>query len=282
MQILPTSLANHLAQEVTTLATCWEIIRSDAAVYRFTDHDMDVVVEDEIYAAKSGITPTAISSQMGLSVDNLELDGMISADGLLEEDILTGKFDHASVRIFMVNYESPTDGLLPLKSGRLGEVTLQGAMFVAEIRGLTAELQQHIGEVYTKTCRAKLGDGRCGVNLAAFTVTGTVTSVTSGYAFGDTARTQPGDYFSYGLLTFTSGANAWLSMEIREYSVGAFTLFLPMPHAIAVGDTYTAIAGCDKNFSTCIGRFNNALNFRGEPHVPGTDKILETSATRSS
>ena len=282
MQTLPTALANHLTQEVTTLATCWEIIRSDTVVYRFTDHDVDVMVEGETYAAKSGITPTAISSQLGLSVDNLELDGMISADGLLEEDILIGRFDYASVRIFMVNYQSPADGILPLKSGRLGEVTLQGEMFVAEIRGLTAELQQTIGDVYTKTCRAKLGDARCGVNLTPFTVTGTVTSVTSAYAFGDTARTELGDYFSYGLLTFTSGANAGLSMEIREYSVGHFTLFLPMAYAIAVGDNYTAVAGCDKNFMTCIGRFNNALNFRGEPHVPGTDKILETSATRST
>ena len=282
MQTLPTALANHLAQEVTTLATCWKITCMDGTIFHFTDHDVDVVVDAEIYTAKSGITPTAISSQMGLSVDNLELDGIISADGLLEQDILSGRFDHAAVSIFMVNYAAPSDGVLPLKTGRLGEVTLQGDMFVAEIRGLTAELQQSIGEVYTKTCRAKLGDARCEVNLAAYTFTGTVTSVTAAYAFGDTASTQAAGYFSYGLLTFTSGENAGLSMEVREYSVGHFTLFLPMPHTIAVGDSYTVVAGCDKNFDTCIARFSNALNFRGEPHVPGTDKILETSATRRS
>lgn len=118
------------------------------------------------------------------------------------------------------------------------------------------------------------------MNLAAYTFTGTVTSATSAFAFGDTSRTQDTGYFNDGNLTFTSGENAGLSMEVREYTVGNFTLFLPMPYRIEVGDSYSVVAGCDKLFETCIGRFNNALNFRGEPHVPGTDKMLQTSAKR--
>jgi uncharacterized phage protein (TIGR02218 family) len=84
------------------------------------------------------------------------------------------------------------------------------------------------------------------------------------------------------LVTFTSGANTGLHMEIRDFSAGRFGLFLPMPYPISVGDSYTAVAGCDKSFQNCVTKFNNALNFRGEPHVPGTDKLLETSATRST
>ena len=168
-----------------------------------------------------------------------------------------------------------------LKTGWLGEVTLRGGQFIAEMRSLSSRLQQMIGEVYTKSCRATLGDARCGVNLAAYTVNGVVTNVASSYTFSDSARGEASDYFTYGLVTFTSGANAGISMEIRNYNAGQFGLFLPMPYAIAVGDHYTARAGCDKSFETCIAKFNNAVNFRGEPHVPGTDVLLETSATRS-
>ena len=32
-------------------------------------------------------------------------------------------------------------------------------------------------------------------------------------------------------------------------------------------------AGCDRNYSTCVNRFGNRLNFRGEPMVPGTDYL---------
>jgi uncharacterized phage protein (TIGR02218 family) len=70
-------------------------------------------------------------------------------------------------------------------------------------------------------------------------------------------------------------------MEVRDFSAKRFGLFLPMPNTIALGDSFTVSAGCDKQFDTCISRFSNAINFRGEPHVPGTDKLLETSATRS-
>ena len=48
---------------------------------------------------------------------------------------------------------------------------------------------------------------------------------------------------------------------------------------MTVGDTFNAIAGCDKTISTCIAKFNNAVNFRGEPYVPGMDKMLATAAT---
>jgi len=280
MQTLSPALAAHIAQPVTTLATCWKITRKDGSVFRFTDHDVDVLVDGEAYSAKSGITPTAVSSQLGLATDNLELDGIVSADGLLENDILSGKFDHAYVDIFMVNYTAPADGKLLLKTGWLGEVTLQGSQFVAEIRGLSAAMQQTIGEVYTATCRAKLGDARCGVHVASYTVTGTVSAVQSGFAFTDSARTENSGYFNYGKLTFTSGANMGISMEVRDFTADRFILFLPAPYAIAPGDGYSVVAGCDKAFSTCSGRFNNALNFRGEPHVPGTDKMMQTAATR--
>lgn len=282
MQNLPTALAAHLGQEVTTLTTCWSITRKDTVVLRFTEFDRDLVVDGNTYKASDSMSPTAVSSQAGLAVDNLEFDGMLSAAAITEADILSGKYDHAEITMFMVNYADPTMGKLHLKTGWLGEVTLQGGQFTAELRGISSRLQQAIGEVYTNTCRAKLGDVRCGVNLTSYTFTGSVTAVEAAHAFTDSSKTQASGYFSDGLITFTSGANAGLSMEVRDFSNKRFGLFLPMPSTITVGDTYAVIAGCDKQFSTCVAKFSNALNFRGEPHVPGTDKMLETSATRSS
>ena len=282
MQNLTTGFANHLVQDVTTLATCWSIKRKDGVTLYFTDHDRDVVIGGQTYKAADGMSPSAVSSQSGLAVDNLEFEGMLSAAAITEADILTGRYDHAEINIFMVNYANPALGKLDLKTGWLGEVTLQGGEFIAEMRGLSSRLQQAIGDVYTSGCRAKLGDARCGINMTGYTVTGAVTAVEATYAFTDSSKVQPNGYFSDGMITFTSGANIGLSMEVRDFTSGRFGLFLPMPNAITVGDTYTAIAGCDKLFDTCANRFHNAINFRGEPHVPGTDKLLETSATRSS
>lgn len=281
MQQLTTALASHLAQEVTTLATCWSIMRKDGVALYFTDHDENLTIDGQVYEASDSMNPSAVSSQSGLTVDNLELQGILSVEAITQEDLLSGRYDHAQISVFMVNYEAPSTGKLKLKTGWLGEVTVQGGQFTAEMRGLSAQLQQTIGEVYTKSCRATLADARCGVNLSAYSFSGTVTGIEANFAFTDASKTQSNGYFSGGLLRFTSGANQGLSMEVRDFTNRRFGLFLPLPNLIALGDTYTVSAGCDKEFTTCIGKFNNALNFRGEPHVPGIDKLLETSGTRS-
>jgi uncharacterized phage protein (TIGR02218 family) len=91
--------------------------------------------------------------------------------------------------------------------------------------------------------------------------------------------TQAAGYFSSGEVEWLTGANAGRRMEIKEFSNKQFTLVLPMPNNIAAGDTFNAIAGCDKTFNTCFSKFSNAVNFRGEPYVPGMDKMLQTAAT---
>ncbi len=282
MQTLSTALTTHLGQEVTTVAQCWSIKRKDGVTFYFTDHDQDIIISGHVYEAANSMNPSAVSSQSGLAVDNLEFEGMLSADAITEADLVSGKYDHAELTIFMVNYADPSMGTLPLKSGWLGEVVLRGGQFVAEMRGLTSQLQQSIGDVYTNTCRATLGDTKCGIDLSAFTFTGTVTGTETANAFTDSSKTQPNDYFANGVVHFTSGTNYALSMEVRYFNAGRFGLFLPMPSAILIGDAFSVSAGCDKQFDTCVSKFNNAVNFRGEPDVPGTDKLLETAATRST
>jgi len=106
-----------------------------------------------------------------------------------------------------------------------------------------------------------------------------VNTVTSRQVFISNAMTQAAGYFSGGEIEWLTGANAGRKMEIKEFSNKQFTLVLPMPNNVAVSDTFKAVAGCDKTFTTCYSKFNNAVNFRGEPHVPGMDKMLSTAAT---
>ncbi|ACC76157.1 DUF2163 domain-containing protein [Paraburkholderia phymatum] len=81
-------------------------------------------------------------------------------------------------------------------------------------------------------------------------------------------------FFAYGLVTFTSGQNAGFSMEVKSFSPGVVTLAMALPYPLAVGDTYTIKAGCDKQFGTCRDRYSNIVHFRGEPYIPGPDTIL--------
>jgi hypothetical protein len=102
------------------------------------------------------------------------------------------------------------------------------------------------------------------------------TAIYPAYSSGGTVRAFGGTgYFDYGVMTFTSGLNSGLSMEVKAYVPGQITLAQPMPYLCAIGDAYSMHAGCDKAFETCRDRFANVVNFRGEPHIGGVDKLVQ-------
>ena len=44
---------------------------------------------------------------------------------------------------------------------------------------------------------------------------------------------------------------------------------MPLGEPVGLGDTFTIVAGCDGNATTCRNRFHNLVNFRGEPYIIG-------------
>lgn len=279
MRTASAAMTAHIAGEVTNLAICWKLALVSGAVFGFTDHTADLTFESQLYKAATGFSPTSIETKDSYSVDNLDVAGILDSSALTEADIMAGIYDFAEIEIFMVNVTDLTQGKIIHRRGWLGEVTLKNGQFIAEVRGLAQKLQQNIGEIYTPTCRAVFGDSRCKVNTASYSATGAITSVTSRQVFLSNAMTQAAGYFSGGEVQWLTGANAGRRMEVKEFANKQFTLVLPMPNAITPSDTFKAIAGCDKTFFSCHARFANAANFRGEPYVPGMDKILSTAAT---
>lgn len=93
---------------------------------------------------------------------------------------------------------------------------------------------------------------------------------------GSSATDSSAGYLDGGTLSWISGANAGVSMEIKSYITDGsiVTLWLGMNYQPAAGDTFFYYPGCDKRRETCLQKFNNILNFRGEPDMPGLDLAL--------
>jgi uncharacterized phage protein (TIGR02218 family) len=273
MKAISTALAVHLDGEVTTLATCWRLERADGWVRGFTDHDRDLEIDALVYTAATGFLPSAIKSGADLSVDNLDVEGFLDDDALRPEDLTAGLFDGARIEIFLVNWADLGQGRIVLRKGWLGEVKRADSRFSAEIRGLANKLQQTQGILYSRLCRVDLGSPECGVDLGPLTDEYAIETVTGGDGFTiDTAR--PSGFFTFGTCTFLSGANAGAATEVLSHINQAIRLFTPMPRPLAPGDQVRLVAGCDKTPETCHARFGNILNFRGEPHIPGNDKVF--------
>lgn len=277
MKTISSALQAHLNGELTTLASLVKITRVDGTVLGFTTHDRAIVIDGVTYHAEGALTPSAVESRAGLAVDNLEVTGLLDSALITDADIAAGLYDFARIDVYEVNWADPSQGVVQIRRGWLGQITHSENHYVAELRGLHDLLQRPIGAYYTPECRFDLGDTSCGIDLSSKTATGSVTGVTDNATFADTAQTASSGVYAYGKLTWASGANSGQSMDVKSWDSDTctFTLWLPMPQTIAVGDAYKVTPGCDKRFTTCKNTFSNGANFGGFPHVPGVGNILK-------
>lgn len=275
MRFIPAPLQAHLDSGATTLAWCWRITRNDGVKLGFTDCDRDLTFDGTLFEAASGFTATEMHSEIGLTVPNQEVSGALRSDRLGADDLLAGLYDNAGIEIFRVNWQSPEQRLL-LRTGSIGEVKRGSTAFTAEVRGLAHYLQQERGRIYQFSCDADVGDARCTVALAgaAFTGTGTVLAVTDARRFTASGLgAYASGWFARGAVTWLSGNNRTRRIEVKRHTSTEIEIWQDMTQAILPGDTFTISAGCDKQFTTCRTKFANGANFRGCPHMPGTDFI---------
>ncbi len=277
-------LAAHVASGSTSLAYFLKITRVDDEVFGLTSHDQPVTIDDLTYYP--GFDPSSVVSTTGLSVDNLEAKGLISIEGVIDEDIEAGVWDFAEIRVFEASWKDPSLGTIKELRGWLGEFSYTGSGYSVELRNLAGALNTSIGELVGPGCTATVGDARCKVDLTDYTTTGEVTGATNSREFDTdlsastvrltptTTGAPPAGYFDAGLITWLTGANAGRRMEVKTSALdGALTLQLPMVSVIAPGDTFSVSAGCAKTREVCVAEFGNVLNFRGFPDLPGVDKI---------
>lgn len=104
---------------------------------------------------------------------------------------------------------------------------------------------------------------RGNVGMDDFSVTTTLTE----------ANFPDGD-FNYGVVTWETGLNAGLSMEVKGYTqlTKTFILYESMPFAITPGDKFGVSRGCNRESSRCKD-FENIENYRGFLFIPGDDAV---------
>lgn len=123
-------------------------------------------------------------------------------------------------------------------------------------------------QVYGRSCPHTLYDHRCRVSRAAFAVPATVTAVAGRSVTCPAFAPLEDGYLRGGYLEFGIGDGLLERYGIEAHTGGTVTL-LDLPEGIAVGTALTAYPGCDRTIETCDGRFVNAANYGGQPHIPG-------------
>ncbi|HBM91306.1 MAG TPA: beta tubulin [Rhodospirillaceae bacterium] len=276
MKTISTALQAHLDGELTTLAELVKITRADETIIAFTTHDADLIADGVTYKADGSYSGGALKQDTNLKANDFNVLGILGSEQITRDDLEAGLYDLARIDVFLCNWSDLSQGLLRIRRGWIGEVTFSDGQYIASLRGFQDMLSRRVGETYTPECRYDLGEARCGVDLSSLAVTGTVSGTIDGRSFVDNTRSEDSGFFNDAKLTWTSGDNTGVSVEINNWDLSSFvfTLWLPVNKTIAAGDAYTVTPGCDKRFTTCRTRFNNAANYGGFPHLPGLSKIL--------
>jgi hypothetical protein len=167
MRTIPTELAARLESGAATLCHVWVLRRADGVELGFTDHDRDLTVDGVICRAASGWTAGAAGSAVGLGAGSAAIAGGLDDGAIRDADVEAGLYDGSSVDLWRVDWERP-DLRVRLWTATLARIRREGAGFTAELEGPLARLERVVGRTYGRDCDAVLGDGRCGVDLAAF------------------------------------------------------------------------------------------------------------------
>lgn len=288
MRTIDAALAAHLESGATTLCHCWKLQPTSGPAIGFTDHDEAVSFDGVTYEADAGFTASEMEQRLGFAVDNMEARGALRSDQLDPVRLRTGYFDQAAIEIWRVNWRDASQRLL-LRAGTLGNVSHGETGFTAEVRGLAEALNVTRGRLYQFSCDAALGDERCDINLelAAYKANGVVVAAEEDRRFSASGLDAfAGGFFQHGTLTWLSGSNAGRREEVKanakSATVAVIDLWRQTAFPIAAGDSFAIRAGCDKRFTTCQSKFNNAVNFRGFPHIPGTDFVASFASRNDS
>lgn len=256
--------------DITSLALCWRLERLDGAGIGLTSHDAPLTSESARYEPAPGMTPAAVARSLGLEPQSAEAAGALSSAALDETDLSVGRWDGAQVRLTVVDWQAPDASPIQLLAGEIGSVNIEGESFSADLRGAAAALEGPVCPATSAECRAEFGDQKCRVDLAGRTIVAQVVASDGGSL---TLDVSVDDRFVLGRLRYMSGANCGLTSVILSASGNSVTVRDLPRGAVESGCRVELREGCDKRFETCVSRFANAANFRGEPHLPGNDLL---------
>lgn len=253
---------------------CLRIVPKIGSPIYLTHHPKNLVIGGNTYITTNGYDFSGFSSLANMAPPVVDLEGIADIAGMSADAIASGVFDGARCYMFATSWAAPVVDQEPLLASVFGKTTFMDNRYRIEDMGLIDAINQSVGKTYTAGCPKTFGGQEyagCKVNLAAITVTGTLTAVADAAHFTDSALAQASDYFGAGTIRFTSGLNAGLkAIEVKVFTAGGIIeVFEPFFYLPAVGDAYTMIPGCRKRRAQdCYTKWNNVINFGGFEHIP--------------
>ena len=254
MRTLPKTV-NDAVSNLKSFYWCFEISLFSGDKLFLTSFDKIVCHDDVIYTPASGL-----SIIEGIFNDSAQ--DHIILQGIYDEQGIDKKIDvtNAQVKISMVIGGS----LYHMVSYYCTLYTKYDLHFTIFLEPESVKYNQTIVHAYSKTCRAKFGDSKCKIDKKNFSQNYAIANIGI-RSFEVFKIMQETGYYIGGDACFNGST---FSSKILNTIDNMIQLDRVIPDNLKNCKTVTLTAGCDKKFITCCNKFNNAVNFRGEPSIP--------------
>ena len=244
---------------------------TNAETIRFTSCDRSVVFNGQIYKSCQFINNISFNDLE--RIDNITIR-FINKDNIELERLLNSKIViYLSVidtqNVIMKAGNIVCNNAVVIFSGFVENITSNGDLLEISVSSNVAKLNYSNSSLFSPICRECLGSAKCGVDLNQYKANGTVSQIISqDCIIGNHRenRSVPVGYYKYGTIKFLSGKLRGITMQIKDEVDGKIYL-LRNTKLIEIGDSYEIFAGCNKTLSVCKNKFNNVVNFRGEPYI---------------
>jgi uncharacterized phage protein (TIGR02218 family) len=260
------------------LASFWRVRRRDGVTLGLVGHDRDLWFGGVLHRAAPGMVPSAVRRGADFSPDSADVQGALVHDSITEADLAAGRIDRAGVEIGVVDWETLEHAVL--YRGEIGEVSEEAGWFSAELRSAKALLEVDGVPRTSPTCRARFCGPGCTLSAERFTHEAVLDSMDFDANAVSFSGAPAAELMREGSVRWIDGPHTGITMQVSRADATALVLDRMLDPALTPGTRALLRQGCDHTLPTCHARFGNAINFQGEPFVPGNDLLARYPGAR--
>ncbi len=268
------SQLNETIEKLGSFVYLFEISLESGQILRLTSSNQAIKMAETEFTPYSGI-----SLKEGVFDDSAK--NHIILEGIFEEYGITDRLDLKDAKVRILLYFNDTNlEVAKVYDWLLYRCTLYtkyDLSFTLYLEPQSIKYNQSLLKKFSKTCRANFGDAKCKIDIKLYQKTFEIINVLGHLVTFKDSREENG-YFNNGQAIL--GDNLFqariLHHSLESSNVSVIELDKLIPEQFLQCKHIMLATSCDKKFITCCNRFNNALNFRGEPFIPEGDFLSIT------
>lgn len=244
---------------------CFEINSINTTSLYLTSSSIALNIRDQIFLPNSGIH--IVSGEFNDSgYDHVILEGVFEQGGITHEIDLTSSI--VTIILYFVDQAQNADASQSCYYHWLtyncNLYTKYDLSFALYLEPNTKKYEQSLLRKFSKSCRADFGDHRCMLNKFTYASHYYISEII-GSSLTVLDLDKANGYFDGGDLIFDK---TQFIVKVLKQTDNVLEINQQIPDLLKDHKNIILIPGCDKKFITCCNKFDNAINFRGEPWIP--------------